>query len=182
MTKRPSEAEFGAALREVDLVSYVFRPPDPKLGAGVSNWKPCDFMAWHRLMLVDDANKATYGPFANPSIIVAGSTWFECKDVTAVESFAFAELRPSQLAGIRDAERVGIPYWLAVWWRRQKEWTISDASRVLLWREEDGASRGEAVLLPTSIPRNLLESRFGVSCARAQLASTLKQVLLGEAS
>jgi hypothetical protein len=171
--KGPSEGVFGAALREVELLSVVYKPPDD-----ARNWKPCDFMWWgpveHFNGRVDDISE---GP------MLAHAVWFEVKDVaTAVESFPFAELRPSQLQGIRDAARVGIPYWLAVWWRRHKVWTISDAVRVLAWRDNtDGHRPHDESPPPKSIPRVLLASRFGVDSTKQQLASTLKQVLLGEA-
>jgi hypothetical protein len=156
MTLRPTQAEFGTALRAVELTTVVYKPPDD-----ARNWKPCDFMVW-----------------------VAGapptSAWFEVKDVDAVNSFPIAGLRPSQMQGIADATRVGFPYWLAIWWRRQREWTISDAVRVLAWRDDnadDGVSPGWK---PTSIPRELLISRFGISSTKQQLTGTLKAVLLGE--
>lgn len=157
--KRPSEAEFGKALRQVELQSYVYRLPDPKGGEGVSNWKPCDFMVW------------LARPLQPPPV----SAWFECKDTDAVARFPIADMRPSQLAGIKDAHRLGIPYWLAIWWRRDRIWTISDAVKVLDWFD-----LGEGEKRPTSIPRTLLESRFGVDAGRNQLTSTLKSILLGE--
>lgn len=165
MTKRSSEGDFGAALRDVDLQSVVYKPPDD-----ARNRKPCDFMVWHR-----EFNPAC--SMTPREEVVA--TWFEVKDVDAVDAFPFSELRPSQLAGIHDAKRIGIPYWLAVYWRRHKLWTISNAERVLAWREIHEGSNNEPY--PTSIPFTLLESRFGISSTKRQLTSALKQVLLGEA-
>lgn len=186
MTKRRSEGEFGAALRDVDLNVYVYRPPDPKGPEGISNWKPCDFMLWRHFPEPDAPTE---------------SHWFEVKDVDAVEAFALAELRPSQLQGIHDAARLGIPYWLAVYWRRHRTWTISDAAKLLAWRDDrevvpdrvqeavdflrlhgPAAKLPDAMLLPpaTSVARSLLSSRFGVDSTPKQLSSTLKAVLLGE--
>jgi len=145
--KRPSEGQFGAALRDVDLNAIVYKPPDD-----ARNWKPCDFMVWLQ-----------WGEGVDPS-------WFEVKDVTSVNSFAFSELRPAQLAGIRDAERIGIPYWLAVYWRRHGAWTISDAARVV--KEKEGGAK--------SVSRELLMSRFGVDAEPSNLTSVLKSILLGE--
>jgi hypothetical protein len=160
--KRASEGEFGKALRDCDVAGIVYKPPDD-----ARTWKPCDFMVW-----VQD------------NISGAESVWFECKDVDSVERFAFSELRPSQVQGIRDAERVGIPYWLAVYWRRSQSWTISDAAKVLAWRESTAAEAADYykrdVGLPTSIERELLMSRFGIDSSPAMLASTLKSVLLGD--
>lgn len=165
MTKRASEGELGAALRQIDgLRTSVLRLPDPKVGAGVSNWKPCDFVVW-----------------TAPRDLVAFTSWWEAKDTDQVARFPFADMRKGQLAGIPEAARMGIPYWLAIWWRRSREWTISDGIRVMAWRAEQDRLR-EALIdgTTTSIPKTLLESRFGISASKAQLSSTLKGVLLGE--
>lgn len=155
--KRASEGDFGKALRDVDLPIYVYRLPDPKTGAGVSNWKPCDFMVW--------TNPNQESPFVR-------SDWFEAKDTDAVNAFPFADLRPSQAAGIREATRLGIPYWLAIYWRRAKVWSISDAAKVIGWFGLN--------IDATSIDRQLLMSRYGVDSTTSRLADTLKSVLLGE--
>lgn len=168
MTKRATEAEFGKALRELDLRIHVYRPPDPKGPEGVSNWKPADFLSWHQ-----EVNPEWGTPSVKPS-------WFEVKDVDDLRGYPFADLRPSQIQGIHDAERIGIPYWLAIWWRRHKEWTISNAVRVLAWRDEKAIRDPAGLTAITSIPRELLMSRFGISTSKAQLGSTLKGVLLGE--
>lgn len=167
MTKRSSEGDFGAALRDVDLQSVVYKPPDD-----ARNRKPCDFMVWHR-----EFNPAC--SMTPREEVVA--TWFEVKDVDAVDAFPFAELRPSQLAGIHDAQQIGIPYWLAVYWRRHKAWTISKAVDVVRWREIDAtASRLPRDVPLKSVERELLMSRFGVDSSPANLVSTLKSVLLGD--
>lgn len=142
--KRASEGEFGKALRGIDLRLYTYKPPDD-----ARNWKPCDYMVW---FTEDDSVKCS---------------WIECKDVDAVDSFSLAELRPAQKQGIAEAARLGIPYWVAVWWRRHRFWTISDGARLV----EHGG---------TSVPRVLLMSRYGVQTTSAQLGSTIKSVLLGE--
>lgn len=159
MAKRSSEAELGAALRSMDFdpEPYVYRLPDPKTGAGVSNWKPCDFMVWFVSNL----------GFEKP----ARSAWVEAKDTAAVNAFPVADLRPSQLAGIRDAGRLGIPYLLAIYWRKARRWTISDAAKVYAWLAEP------AQVGATSIPRELLMSRFGIDAAPADLAQTIRVIL-----
>jgi hypothetical protein len=157
--KRPSEAAFGEALRDVDIASIVYKPPDD-----ARTWKPCDYMVW-----IEDYSKLAL-PF-----------WFEVKDVTRVDAFPFSELRPAQMLGIRDAQRVGLPYWLAVYWRKHRSWTISLAERVLAWREDpDYDDRVYGGVVPTSIPRELLMSRFGVDATGSTLSSVLKTILLGE--
>lgn len=197
--KRPSESEFGKALREVDLRAYVYRLPDPKTGFGVSNWKPCDFMVWfqhtgwsglsaNRIVKPERTQEALHwlaehGPESSlpDDFITLGrpgnqSAWFECKDTDQVNSFPFADMRPSQLAGIADAQRVGVPYFLAIYWRKAKRWTISDAVRVMGWRQDEAETRG---YIP-SISRELLMSRFGFDAAPRDLSQTLKAAMLGE--
>lgn len=168
MTKRPSEGELGAALRNVDgLKVHVLRLPDPKSGEGVSNWKPADFIVWVSYVRWN----------GEPDTDATTTHWVEAKDTDAVARFPYSDIRPSQLAGIRDAERMGIPYWLAIYWRRSREWTISDAIRVLAWQRDQISGEETSV---KSIPKTLLESRFGISTSKAQLSSTLKGVLSGE--
>jgi len=181
VSKRPSEAAFGRALRDVDLSMYVYRPPDPKSGEGVSNWKPCDFMAWHKTADAVHMSWSAAGKIEGvDAAVIAVSTWFECKDTDAVDRFPFADIRPSQLAGIRDAARMGIPYWLAIWWRRHSSWTISNAIKLLEWRHEQETLPHRRPAGPTSVERTLLMSRFGTQSNQTQLTSNLKAVLLGE--
>lgn len=145
--KRSSEGFFGAALRSVDLALVVYKPPDD-----ARLWKPCDYFSW-----VD------YGGSPRPD-------WWEVKDVDAVDVFNAKEIRPSQMQGIDEAARIGIPYHLAVYWRRHRSWTISDAVRVLAHLRSEGR-----------VSRTLLMSRFGIQSSPSQLGSTLKSVILGEA-
>lgn len=155
--KRASEAAFGLALREVDrdVPTFVYRLPDPKAGGGVSNWKPCDYMVWQ---LGEDPESVT------------PSAWFEVKDVDAVNTFnAKGELRPSQRQGIATARRLGIPYWLAIYWRRHKSWTISDAVKMDLGHALDG-----------SVTRDHLQTRYGIESKPRELVSMLKMLMAGE--
>lgn len=160
--KRSSEGDFGAALRASGLAILVYKPPDD-----ARTRKPCDFMVWHKE--------------ASDEVV---ATWFEVKDVDTVDTFSFAELRPSQLQGIHDAARIGIPYWLAVYWRRHKSWTVSDAIALVKWRTESTYMRPDMrvpIQKPaTSISRALLMSRFGIDSPAPLLSSTLKSVLLGD--
>lgn len=162
--KRDSEGHFGAALRDCDVAGYVYKPGDRD-----PNMKPCDFMVW--LQGYSQERDHAY----------VQSVWFEVKDLppTVVNAFPFSELRPAQVAGIRDAERIGIPYWLAIYWRRHKAWTISDATKVMRWRDEENAQL-PTIAQPKSIPRRLLNSRFGIDATAATLSSTLKSILLGD--
>jgi hypothetical protein len=153
MSKGPSEAVFSEALNGLDLALYAYKPPDD-----ARTRKPCDFMVWFR-SLNDRGEPLTQ------------SAWFEVKDVDTVGRFNVNELRPAQKAGIRDAGRVGIRYYLAVYWRSLHSWTIGPAYRIL----EHAVTEGN-----TSIPRTLMMSRLGVETTPGQLGSTLKDVLLGE--
>jgi hypothetical protein len=152
--KRLSEGQFGAALRSCDVASIVYKPPDD-----ARTWKPCDYMVW-----INWDNDLRAG---------SRSIWFEVKDVDAVAAFPFSELRPAQMKGIHDAARIGIPYWLAVYWRRERDWSISDAAKVLAWRDQQES-------VATSVPRELLVSRFGIDATPATLTSVLKSVLLDD--
>jgi hypothetical protein len=168
MTKRPSEAAFGAALRAIDedVPTYVYRVPDPKMGGGVTNWKPCDWMVWGLTAVPIESDGSV--------VKLIDVAWFETKDTPAIEAFPLADLRKSQLQGIRTARRIGIPYWLAVFWRAHKLWTISDAIRLVAWL--DNAPDG----WPTSVSRTELQSRFGIAAQPGQLTSTLKSLVAGE--
>lgn len=162
MTKRSSEAELGVALRGMDFdpAPYVLKLPDPKTGAGVSNWKPADFLVWW-----------SSGEFASTL-----SAWVEAKDNDQVDSFPYADLRPSQIGGILQAAELGIPYLLAIWWRKAKRWTVSDAPAVLRWFNQ-GIGAGGASTRPTSIKRELLMSRFGVDASRETIGATIRIIL-----
>lgn len=148
MGKTLAEANFGKALRDIDIASVVYKPPDD-----AHNWKPCDYMVW--IGTQDD---------------YPGSLWFEVKDVNLVGVFPRSELRPSQRAGIRDAARVGIPYYLGIWFRKASMWTVADGRRVLEWFDANSDAK--------SIPRTLLQSRYGVDATGHQLTSVLKSVIL----
>lgn len=164
MTKRPSEAEFGVALRGVDLRMFVYRPADARAGSAITQARPCDWMVWQ------DGGPAEYGEHRRVDV-----AWFECKDTDAAETFNLNEIRPGQRLGMVAARRIGIPYWLAVYWRRHKAWTISDALKAGMDSVEYRPN--ESVV---SFTRTELMVRFGVDSSRANLASTLKNVLLGE--
>lgn len=163
---KESERKFGAALRAVDdsVPTYVYRPPDIP---GPSSRKPCDFMAWSLARREAEMEM--------PHWRLVDSAWFECKELAAAvaEAFPFRIIEPSQRLGILDAKRIGIPYWLAVYWKRHRIWTISDAVRL----EAVGYLNPGAA---PSIQRVLLSSRFGVDSTPAQLTSTLKSILAGE--
>lgn len=161
MSKSRSELAFGKALRDVDqdVPTYVYRPPDVP---NPSSRKPCDFMVW---------SLSTYDP-ATSSEHFVDVAWFECKQLAkaVAESFPFRLIEPSQRQGIRTAKRIGIDYWLAIYWQRHEHWTISDAVRL----------EATGMLDTRSISRTLLMTRFGIDTEPAHLMSTLKGILAGE--
>lgn len=148
MTKRASEAAFGLALRNVDLDVEVYKPSDMDM-----NMKPCDFMVWIPRGYENDR------------------AWFEVKDVDTLDRFSFRNVRKSQWNAMRRARRLGIPYWLAIYWRRRRLWTISDTGKLLDMIEGKDDTWTSFVLLHT---------RLGIDSEPANLVSTLKSVLLGE--
>lgn len=162
--KRSSEGELGIALRGMDFdpAPYVLKLPDPKTGAGVSNWKPCDFLVWY--------------PVLDENLLWTRSAWIEAKDTDQVNTFPYADLRPAQIAGIIQANELVIPYLLAVWWRKARRWTISDAYAVLQWFNQ-GIGAGGTITRPTSIGRELLMSRFGVDASNDNLGQTIRVIL-----
>lgn len=143
MSKGTSEAKVRDALGRMDLALFAYKPPDD-----ARNWKPADFLLWIR---------QHHG---------TGSHWLEVKDAgKAVETFSLNELRPSQRRGIAEANRLGIPYTLVVWWPRQRMWTVSDAHKIVEWK--------------TSVTRTELMTRLGVDASTANLPFVLRSWLLG---
>lgn len=111
--KGPSEGKVGSLLRSTGCFAY--KPPDD-----ARNWKPCDFMVWVR-----DGR-------------VPKSFWVEVK-ASSSPSLPARDLRPSQLAGVAEASRLGISYWLVVCWNhRFPEVTWSAAELTALQQGVDG--------------------------------------------
>lgn len=155
--KKASEGQMGVALREMDLETFVFKPAD----APGSGMKPSDYLVWF-LPDPDQFELLREYEFA----------FVEAKDTTAVGVFNLSEIRLSQRKAIKRAAELGIPYWLAIWWRRRKKWSISDARRIFDAYPITGANR--------SLTYQALTSTYGVDCEAHQLAATMRMVLLGE--
>jgi len=155
MTKGPSEAMFRAALNEVDIEPLFAH----KLADDARNWKPADYLVWFR---------TGDGP--------ASSAWFEVKETPNKGALPMADIRPSQLRGIDTARALHLPYFLAIRWKPDGLWSIVDAVRLMDWWTDDRVAAAPAAL-NTSVSRDLLESRFGVSSTKGQLPSIVKAAL-----
>lgn len=152
--KGPSEGRFRELLSDVDLPGLIiYKPPDD-----ARNWKPCDFMLWWPG--TNDMGVPGFRP-------TPASAWVEVKDVNVVNIFPLDELRPSQRAGIRQADEIGLPYVLAIWWRRRNGWTFSNAAAVL--------GTGARTVAYTD-----LVSTYGIDAPAAKASSILRSVLEGE--
>ena len=153
MTKRNSEADVRAALTAIadDVGLFAYKPPDDARTS-----KPADFFAWW------------------PGGQTVESAWLEVKDTKAVGTFNWnAMMTPAQIAAIRTARELQLPYYLVVYWRTRGEWTISNARTM-------GADFDVFGDHGRTRPFTKVEmmSRYGVQCWPGQLSSTLKSVLL----
>lgn len=137
-----------AALDDMDLDTWVYKPPDD-----ARNWKPADFILWW-----DD-------PDSGELLSVAQTAMIEVKDTAALRVYNLSDIRPSQHNAMMRAQIMGIPYLVAIWWRRHKRWTISIGSR--LFREEKRSLRYLD-----------LSSSLGLDCTQDMLASTLRSILV----
>jgi hypothetical protein len=153
--KGASEARVREALTRLagDMQLTWWKPPDD-----ARNWKPADYLLWYTLD--DDLRSFACGK----------SAMLEVKDNPALKGYSVADLRPIQRAWMHHAERVRVPYWLVIWWRRRQVWTVTAAAKVLAKIDE-----GE-----TNLPFTWLASVGGVDSANENLAGTLGAALRGE--
>lgn len=165
--KGSSEGAFREALNAVDLRPFVvYKPPDD-----ARNWKPADYMVWWPSM----SGTTTF-------IGGARSAWFEVKDPRTKGGLPVKDITPTQWAAIAQADQLGLPYFFAIRWP-DSMWTIADGIRIGRWLHGQGVQPTDhGYPLPwghiTSIPRALLDSRFGVSAVKAQLAQVIKVALV----
>lgn len=151
MPKGSSEGLFREALNKIDFdPTFIYKPPDD-----ARNWKPADYFLWFPVS------------FGAP----AGSSWFEVKETPNLKTFSLADVRPSQWRGIETATRLGMPYFLAIRWKRDGMWTLVDAVRLAGWLYAQEVR-------PKSVERVALESRFGVSSTVGQLPSMIRAALM----
>jgi hypothetical protein len=162
-TRKYSEGEVRAALDDMDLELFAYKPQDA-FGPGGQK-KPCDFMVWF-------LPEAEHVAVAGCTLHEAASAWIEVKSTPAMSTLNTRLFAPSQLLGMRLAYRVKLPYWIVVHWPKRRAYTIGPASIVL------GKPTDEGLWPPllASIPI----TAFPIRCAPGQLASHLRLALLGE--
>jgi hypothetical protein len=156
--KGRSEARVREALERLaeDMPLVWWKPPDD-----ARNWKPADFLVW-------------VGPQDRESFEWGSSAMLEVKDNPNLNTYPASDLRPTQRAWMRQAAKIGLPYFLVIWWRRRQRWTVSDAAKVVRWVDliyDDG---------PTSMAWDLLAGSWGVDCTTDHLAGTIGAALRGE--
>jgi hypothetical protein len=166
MTYKASEDSVRKALDGMDLELYVYKPPDhpgPR-----QNWKPCDYMVWW-VDVVEGRTAFADGGSENDGISfepTLNSTWIEVKDHPGQKGIALALWRPTQIAGMRRAKDLGLPYLTVVRWAKLHLWTIGPAALVL-----DALARWPK---QTNIPLGA----WPIQCAPAQLASHLRGAMI----
>lgn len=157
--KRGSEDRVREALSDMDLDTWIYKPPDD-----ARNWKPADYIVW---VNPPDPPELKSGTQDRLLLAIAKTSFVEVKDVDAVRLFNLKELRPAQKNAILRSAVMGIPYWVVVWWRRHGKWTISPGIRLV----EAGRSL-------TFVE---MTSSHGIEAEPHLLASTLRMVLVDEA-
>lgn len=156
MSNSYAQDQIREALKGIDgLVAY--KPPDDS-----RNWKPCDQMVWWPVTAEFDSSAIGY----------VRSAWLEVKmnplqGVWHVTSTGADGLSLQQCRAARDAEEIGLPYIVAVYWKPRKYWTLH--YRV---------GRAE---FPGKLTFEEASTQWGVGTAPANLRSTLRGVLAGEA-
>jgi len=165
--KGPSEAKVREALTELGetMRLMVYKPPDD-----ARNWKPADFLVWF------EPNPIAAGFTWWQLGLVNGATMIEVKECPNLKQWPLADLRPSQRIGIRQAQHVNVPYWLAIWWPRLQRWSISYAPRLLATFDQMNPKDPAA----KSVSYAELVSIYGVDCEPRHLAGTLGAALRGE--
>lgn len=159
MTRKFSEGEIRRALVDMDLETMIFKPAD--MPGPSQNQKPADYIVWWREDRIDS------WPITNSS----RAALVEVKSTTQKRWWSFrdpAQLRPSQVLAMRDAQRIGLPYFVAIHLAAHRRWGITDGDRVLARLDRDDA--------------NYPFAEFPISCAPHELASHLRMALVGEIS
>jgi hypothetical protein len=144
--KRGAEDRAREAMLGMDPPAWVYKPPDD-----ARNWKPADFICW--LSWADEPD--------------TGTCFVEVKDSPALNVWNISDLRPSQVLAAKKADEFHVPYWVVIWWRRRKMWTISDA-RALLRSPARRFTYDE------------LSSVYGIDATQEQLGSVLRLCFRGE--
>jgi hypothetical protein len=184
--KGPSEGKVREALEAlaVDMPLLFYKPPDD-----ARNWKPADFLVWWGVSAanmtwvlkggesfeIPKPGRIEVMP-AGASIEVlrtgAGSAFIEVKDNPNLRGYNTVDLRPVQRAWMRHAARIGVAYWLVMWWHKRHLWSVSDAAKVIHAIDSNPST-------PT-FPFSLFITEYGVDTDTAHLAGTLGAALRGE--
>jgi hypothetical protein len=153
MSNSYAQDQIRDALKGIDgLIAY--KPPDDS-----RNWKPCDQMLWW-----DDP--------LNGLGLALHSAWLEVKmnplkGLWHVTSSGADGLSLQQVRAAVDAEQIGLPYIVAVYWKALRYWTLH--------------YRVGRVAFPGKLTFDEATTQWGVGTAPANLRSTLRAVLAGEA-
>ncbi len=149
--RKTSEITVGAALRSMDLRALVYKIPDD-----ARNRKPADFL------VVREGGRAAF---------------VEVKTNPNQRSFPMRAMRAEQLLAMQECYRLGIPYWLVVWWPKGEHaglYTVSNTNRLM--RNVNDKWDGEwPHMLAFSELRDM-----GDACLGLRLTSYLAAALRGE--
>lgn len=151
MTRKTSEIVVGKALRSMDLRSMVYKMPDD-----ARNRKPADFAVFMER---------------------GRSAFVEVKTNPNLRSFPLRAIRAEQLLAMQECYRLGIPYWLVVWWPKGAHagaYTISDMRKLVRLVNEKWEAEWPNMLTFTEL-RDLGDASNGL-----QLAGYLAAALRGE--
>lgn len=162
MSRKYSEGAVREALADMDLDLYVFKPQD--MPGPSQNTKPADFLLWW-----PSSTQVAGEMDGDP----ARSGWLEVKETPAVDVLNLPSLfTASQVAAMRRARELNLPYLVAIHWTHHKRWTITVGWRVLVRIDGDG--------FPDDVRGKYKRADMPINCAPGQLAEHLRQAILGE--
>lgn len=154
-----AESKVREALARIDgLLTY--KPPDD-----ARNWKPADWLLWW------DANEL----LGAPPITRCGMLEVKQNDRQRIWHWTQGgseSLRPIQLAAVARCRTLGMPYFVAVYWKGRSYWTLHRVDR---WLGIDGPT------VETPISFDDAVTKYGVGTAPANLLATLSGLIRGDA-
>lgn len=153
-----SEDQVKAALARIDGL-LVYKPPDD-----ARNWRPADFLIWWDGNVLKGA----------PKIPRAGMLEVKQNDRKLIWHWTGGgaeSLRPSQLAAVAKCNALGMPYFVAVYWKSRRYWTLH---RIDQWL-------GIGIpYVDTPLRWEDAITRYGVGAAPVNLADTLAGLIHGD--